>query len=108
MKKGDSADLENYRPISLLRLTYKIYAKLLKDRIEAGAEKEMWKTQFGFRKNMSTIPAMYCVRSIQDYYERSGEKCSFVLLDWEKAFDKISHDKIFQAMERLGVDDHLI
>ena len=31
-----------------------------------------------------------------------------ILLEWEKAFDKIYNEKLFQAMRRLGVDEHLI
>ena len=49
-KKGDTANLENYRPISLLNTIYKIYAALIKGRIEKGVEGLLHKTQFGFRK----------------------------------------------------------
>ena len=31
-----------------------------------------------------------------------------VLLDWEKAFDKVKHPKVFEARQRMGVDDKLI
>ena len=31
-----------------------------------------------------------------------------VLLDWEKAFDKVDREGMFLAMERMGVDDKLI
>ena len=30
------------------------------------------------------------------------------LLDWEKAFDKVQHDKLYIAMERLGFSKHYI
>ena len=29
-------------------------------------------------------------------------------LDWEKAFDKIDHAALFEALERMGTDDKLI
>ena len=41
---------ENYRPISLLQISYKIFASILKQRIEQGVEDELQKTQFGFRQ----------------------------------------------------------
>ena len=30
------------------------------------------------------------------------------LLDWEKAFDKVQHDKLYIAMERLGFSQHYV
>ena len=29
-------------------------------------------------------------------------------MDWEKAFDKVNHDKMFQALERLNIHADLI
>eukprot|EP00973_Karenia_brevis_P080902 11223115-Karenia_brevis.AAC.1 len=31
-----------------------------------------------------------------------------VLLDWEKAFDKISHSMLFKSMARMGIPEKLI
>ena len=31
-----------------------------------------------------------------------------VLLDWEKAFDKVDRDKMFEALERMSVHPKLI
>ena len=31
-----------------------------------------------------------------------------VLLDWDKAFDKVDQEALFEAMERMGIDDKLI
>ena len=31
-----------------------------------------------------------------------------VLLDWEKAFDKVNQTALFEAMERMGIDGKLI
>ena len=34
---------------------------------------------------------------------RAGQQLTMVLLDWEKAFDKVKHAKLHQALERMGV-----
>ena len=107
-KKGNTDNQENYRPISLLPVLYKLFAAILKDRIEEGVEEELQNTQYGFRKNRSTSQAIHCIRRVQEYAERSHDKLKMVLLDWEKAFDKIYHHKLIEAMERIGVDQHLI
>ena len=30
------------------------------------------------------------------------------LLDWEKAFDKIIHERMFDALRSLNIDEHII
>ena len=42
------------------------------------------------------------IRRIQDYTESKGTRLSLALLDWEKAFDKIQHDKLILALQRDG------
>ena len=69
-KKGDSTNLANYRPISLLQTFYKITAALIKERLDAGLDRWITKTQYGFRKNRSTAEAIAIIRRIIS----SGEK----------------------------------
>ena len=45
---------------------------------------------------------IYVIRRIQDYAESKGTRLSLALLDWEKAFDKIQHDKLILALQRMG------
>ena len=48
-KKGDPSLCDNYRPISLISVGYKVFATVLLERLRAaGAEERLWKTQFGF------------------------------------------------------------
>ena len=65
-KKGHPMAQENYRPISLLNLGYKVIAAVLKIRIESGIEHELGQTQFGFRTGKSTTQAIYIARRMQE------------------------------------------
>lgn len=107
-KNGKTEIPENYRPISLLNCIYKIIAMVLKWRIEAGIDKYLQTTQCGFRANHSTSQAIHILRRVMDNFEKSGEQCILVLLDWENAFDKVLHHKLFEAMARMKIDPHLI
>lgn len=49
-KKGDPADVNNYRPISLLPTMYKLFAMCLEKRIERTIEKNQPVEQAGFRQ----------------------------------------------------------
>ena len=52
LKKGDTSLPDNYRPISLVTVGYKIFASLLLNRLrDDGAQKKIWTTQFGFKQS---------------------------------------------------------
>ena len=104
LKKGDTANQKNYRPISLLNSIYKIFAAMLKNRIAEQLDKQLQTTQYGFRKGKSTKQAIHLTRRIIDMGERSGVHINMVLLDWGKAFDKVSQNGLMIAMERMGID----
>jgi hypothetical protein len=107
-KKGDTSKNENYRPISLLNAMYKIMGAILHRRIEKVLDPHLQKTQFGFRKKRSTADAIYLIRRVAEFGERTKDDILMVLLDWEKAFDKVDRRGMFVALERMGVSDKLI
>ena len=63
-------------------------------------------TQFGFRAEKSTTDPLHIVRRLQDMFEAKGSEAYILLLDWEKAFDKVSKDGLDDALRRLGVSQH--
>ena len=66
------------------------------------------KTQYGFRGQRSTIDAIFITRRLQEYAERRGNKGLMLLLDWEKAFDKISHEWLFKSLEAMCIPDEIL
>jgi hypothetical protein len=62
-KKGDPAACDNYQPISLVSVLYKVYATILLNHLKgAGAEARLWSRQFGFRSKRSKENARFIVR----------------------------------------------
>ena len=107
-KKGDPKKQENYRPISLLNSIYKIYAALLQTRIANTIDRDLQKTQYGFRKSRSTVIPLACIRRILERAEAAAEELHIVFLDWEKAFDKITREALILALERMDVPDKYV
>lgn len=107
-KKGDSSLLSNYRPISLLNSCYKIVAALVKHRLDAGLDPWLMQTQYGFRKGKSTSQAIFVARRLQDISEKSRLSSTLILLDWEKAFDKVSHKKLIETLRLLLIPEKIV
>ena len=71
-KKLDPRNPDNYRPITLLDTIYKIYTRLLADRLNDAVEPYLRSTQYGFRRHRSTTHAIHVVRrTIEGYFHKS-------------------------------------
>ncbi|EYC43143.1 hypothetical protein Y032_0502g2631 [Ancylostoma ceylanicum] len=57
-KKGDKEDLENYRPITLLPVLYKISTRSIMTRIRRTLDEAQPVEQTGFRRKLSTLDHM--------------------------------------------------
>lgn len=108
-KKGNPQLPQNYRPISLLSVGYKIFAAILLNRLKsADAEKRIWSTQFGFRSGFGTIDALFIARRMIDQsLSAKDNHLIFLALDWSKAFDSISPQSLQDALRRFGLPDAL-
>ena len=104
--KGDTNNAANYRPISLLSSLYKVYMIMIRQRMQNAINDALSNTQYGFRPQRSTSHAIYIIRRLQDYAESKGARLSLALLDWEKAFDKVQHDKLIVALQKIGFSQH--
>ena len=109
-KKGDTALCENYRPISLLQIGYKLFAIIMLERLKhAGAEDRVWHTQFGFKSNAGTRDALFLARRlIERAWEKKHGQLVSLALDWAKAFDSISPDSLSKALGRFGVPPRML
>ena len=99
-KKGNTALFKNYRPISLLNTIYKVYTRIIHQRMSSALDHLLHLTQSGFRKHRGTHHAIHIVRRLLEAGESSTNKLIILLLDWEQAFDKISHEGLSQALQR--------
>jgi len=107
-KKGDKENLANYRPISLLNSFYKLMAAIVQMRIECKIDKHLQGTQYGFRKRLSTADATHYIRRMIDKGESRKSKTLLLLLDWEKAFDKVIHHRLIGALKRMNIPEKII
>ena len=106
-KKGDPASCDNYRPICLLTVAYKLFAWMLKNRmLQSGIDSALWASQFGFRENCSTEDAIFVARRrIELARAQRNGKVSMLALDWRKAFDSLRVESLIDALRRFGLPE---
>ena len=109
-KKGDPSSCDNYRPICLLSIAYKLFAWMLKERLlAAGADAALWSSQFGFRPGRSTEDAIFIARrKIELARAQRNGKVSLLALDWRKAFDSIHVSSLVDALRRFGLPQQFL
>ena len=109
-KKGSPEICENYRPISLLCVSYKIFASILLSRLKnAGAEEIIFPTQFGFRAKYGTREALFAARRmLEQVLEDKSSSAIFLALDWAQALDCICPPRLLVALKRFGIPDNFV
>ena len=81
---------------------------MVKERLDKGLDSWLMNTQYGFRKKKSIAQAIYLARRLQDIAEKTNARSTLILLDWEKAFDKVSQEKMMETLHRLKVPSRII
>ena len=102
----DSRLLSNYRPISLTKISYKIFASMLQHKLQLHLDSRVRDRQFGFRKNRSTTQPIHIIRRLLEVFERQNSPFHALFIDWSKAFDSVTFTAIDAAMQHMGVPSH--
>ena len=58
-KKGNKADVKNYRPMCLLSHVYKIFTKTVQNRLKTGLDEQHLREQAGSEVSQPRIPYMW-------------------------------------------------
>ena len=101
--RGSEENPANYRPISLLTTFYKIYCRLIQNRLAEHIDDRTRNTQYGFRKEKHTGLPLHVFFRAQELFERTRTPFYAIFLDWQMAFDRIDHTALIQSLRRLGL-----
>ena len=105
LKDGDKQDVSNYRPISLLSTVSKLLEKLIFEKLTPIVYPTLASVQHSFRPKRSTITNLIeYLHEIDSCLE--SENCSYLnifYIDFEKAFDKVTHELLIQKLAALGI-----
>ena len=104
-KSGDTSQVNNYRPISILPVMSKVLEKLIYCRLTNHLNQNniIHENQFGFQKEKSTyMPILLLQDFITEAFEK-GEYALGLYLDIKKAFDTVNLDLLLKKLHKYGV-----
>uniref|UniRef100_W5NAB6 Reverse transcriptase domain-containing protein n=1 Tax=Lepisosteus oculatus TaxID=7918 RepID=W5NAB6_LEPOC len=107
-KKGDARDCCNYRTIALIPHASKVFLKIIQQRLRPIIEAELPDSQAGFKRGRGTRDHITNLRWIMEKCHEHQKNIYICFINYSKAFDCIEHDKLWKALQELGVPAHLI
>jgi len=107
-KKGQSSDIGNWRPISLLNCSYKLISKCINNRLKKIVERVLSRAQKGFVSHRSIHEVMINLIERVSQAKNGNEPAAFLSVDFSKAFDSVSHKFLRECLKFFGFGDYFI
>ena len=94
--------IDNWRPITLLTIDYKIVSLAFANRLKTGLDNIVAETQSGFMKGRHISNNIRLVLDLLDYADQVHSKAFILFLDFYKAFDTIEHGFLIECLKLFG------
>ena len=106
-KKGNPRCVDNYRGISLINITSKLYSSVINKRLYVFSERNecIPEAQAGFRKGYSTVDNIFTLQSlVEKYLTRKGGRFFTLFVDFSKAYDCVNRRKLlYLLLKKTGI-----
>jgi hypothetical protein len=99
---------DGYRPITLLNTEYKLLAQIMAQRMRHILRDQLAKSQYCGVSEESILEAVTTVRDAIAYAETKNLTLCILTLDFQHAFDHISHQCLFHVLHRYGISEWFI
>jgi len=107
-KKSDLKQCANYRTIALVSHASKILLRIILERIRVKTKTKIADEQAGFRQGRGTRDQIMNLRILMHKAREHQQPLYMCFVDFKKAFDSISNDKLWVTMMDMGYPLHLI
>lgn len=106
--KGSKALVENYRPIAIVPITYKIFTYILLNRIRRKIESQLLDEQRGFLFNRGVRDAISVVKRLEQECRRTGTRAYITYIDIAKAYDSVPRQLLFHVLRHYGLEEEMV
>jgi hypothetical protein len=107
-KKGDTCNLKNWRPISLLSNMYKIISRAINERLKQVVNRICSRAQKGYNSKRYVQEVLRNMCNTVSYCKANNIRGSVLAVDMAKAFDTLLHPFIHQVYKFFGFGDNTI
>jgi hypothetical protein len=101
-KEPDAKVLKKFRPISLINCSFKIFSKLLNNRMIKVADRLVASNQTAFIKGRFILESVVAAHEIIHEIHKKKEEGVVLKLDYEKAYDRVSWSFLEEMLESRG------
>ena len=89
----------------LLSHLYKLFTKILQNRLKKELDAQQPREQAGFREGFSTTDHLHAINQLIEKSNEYQLDLCIGFIDYEKAFDSIEHLNLFQALREIGINE---
>ncbi|KAE9415211.1 hypothetical protein Angca_002755, partial [Angiostrongylus cantonensis] len=97
--KRDLHDIGNYRPICFLSVVYKLFTRVILNRIDRTLVEGQPCEQAGFRKGFSTMDHIHTLTRLIEVSREYKRPLCLTFIDLQKAFDSIEMGAVMEALD---------
>ena len=106
-KKGCAKECSNYHTIALISHAGQVVLKILQARLQQYVNHELPDVQAGFRRGRGTRDQIANIHWITKKAREFQKNISFCFIVYDKAFDCVDHNKLWNFLKEMGIPDHL-
>lgn len=103
-KASNANQCNDYRTISLISHTLKVFLKIIHGRIYRKIEENIDSSQFGFRSGLGTREALFSLNVLIQRCLDINQDIHICYIDFEKAFDKVRHETLIKVLQSQNID----
>lgn len=107
-KHGNLNDASNWRPIAILPILYKIFSRMIYNRLQPILESHQSDDQFGFRPKRRIDNVFTILENVIGKSNEWNLPLWMISLDLRKAFDRIEFVPLFNAIRAQNIPDAYI
>lgn len=107
-KKGSKSEPKNYRGISLLSISGKVFLTVLRHRYRTFLDSICREEQAGFRPGRSCVDQIFTLNRIIERRLLYNKPFIAIFVDFEAAFDSVHRDSMWQVLESEGLPTKII